>query len=399
MARDTSNTTPIERFDDLVAYLAAGCRPCEDWKIGTEHEKLVFYTDGNRPVPYEGPAGIRVLLEGMQDKLGWEPIVDGNNIIGLASPIGRGAISLEPGGQFELSGAPLETIHQTCRESNVHLSQLRQIAEPLGIRFLGMGASPKWTLEQTPMMPKSRYQIMASYMPEVGTQGHDMMFRTCTIQTNLDFSSEADMRHKMQVGMKLQPLATALFASSPFTEGEPNGLLSWRGDIWRDVDNNRAGILPFTFAADFGFADYAEWALDVPMYFVMREGHYHRATHVTFRQFLDGALSQRHSRSTPQSRRLDKPSLHPLPGRPPEAVPGDARRGWRTVAAHLRAAGVLGRASLRRGRAGRVPGLDGRLDGGRGAGDARHRAGKSAGDGVPRRHGPRSRLSGAADRP
>ncbi|RLQ87246.1 glutamate--cysteine ligase [Notoacmeibacter ruber] len=290
MARDTSNTTPIEGFNDLVDYLAAGCKPPRDWRIGTEHEKFVFYADGNNPVPYDGDAGIRSLLEGMQAKLGWEPIIDGNKLIGLASPIGEGAISLEPGGQFELSGAPLETIHQTCRESNVHLSQLRQIAEPLGIRFLGMGGSPKWSIDQTPLMPKSRYEIMSAYMPEVGTQGRDMMRRTCTIQTNLDFSSETDMRRKMQVGMKLQPLATALFASSPFTEGKPNGLLSWRGDIWRDVDNNRAGILPFSFAPDFGFADYAEWALDVPMYFILRNGQYHRATHVTFRQFLDGAL-------------------------------------------------------------------------------------------------------------
>ncbi|MCB1420060.1 MAG: glutamate--cysteine ligase, partial [Notoacmeibacter sp.] len=242
------------------------------------------------PVPYGGDRGIRALLEGMRERLGWEPIVDAGHIIGLVEPTGQGAISLEPGGQFELSGAPLETIHQTCREGNAHLAQLREIAEPLGIRFLGVGGSPKWTLADTPRMPKSRYDIMTAYMPKVGSQGLDMMYRTCTIQVNLDFDSERDMRRKMQVSMKLQSLATVLFASSPFTEGKPNGLQSWRGDIWRDTDNQRAGILPFVFSDNFGFADYAEWALDIPMYFVIRDGRYHDATHVTFRQFMAGAL-------------------------------------------------------------------------------------------------------------
>jgi glutamate--cysteine ligase len=289
MARDTTDDTPISGLEDLATYLASGCKPEEDWRIGTEHEKFVFYTDGNRPVPYGGPNGIRALLVGMQDVLGWDPIVDAGQIIGLVHPTGQGAISLEPGGQFELSGAPLENIHQTCREGNAHLAQLREIAEPLGIRFLGLGASPKWTLPETPRMPKSRYDIMTAYMPKVGTQGLDMMYRTCTIQVNLDFSSEADMRRKMQVSMRLQPLATALFANSPFTEGRPNGLQSWRADIWRDTDNQRAGILPFVFSDDFGFADYAQWALDVPMYFIVRDGRYHDMTAHTFRQFIDGA--------------------------------------------------------------------------------------------------------------
>jgi glutamate--cysteine ligase len=289
MARDTTDSRPIERIDDLVAYLAKGCKPREKWRIGTEHEKFPFYVDGNAPVPYAGGRGIQALLEGMREKLGWEPIVDAGNLIGLGGPTGQGAISLEPGGQFELSGAPLETIHQTCREGNAHLAQLREIAEPLGIRFLGLGGSPKWTLSETPRMPKSRYDIMTAYMPKVGTQGLDMMYRTCTIQVNLDFESEADMRRKMQVGLKLQPLATALFANSPFTEGRPNGLQSWRGDIWRDTDNQRSGLKEFCFAPDFGFADYVEWALDVPMYFVIRDGRYHDMTHITFRQFMDGA--------------------------------------------------------------------------------------------------------------
>lgn len=290
MARDTTDQTPIRTVADMADYLAEGNKPKERFRIGTEHEKFVFFTADNSPVPYFGDASISALLNGMQAKTGWEPIMDAGHIIGLAEPSGMGAISLEPGGQFELSGAPLENLHQTCKESNQHLATLREIAEPLGIRFLGMGGSPKWSFAETPRMPKSRYDIMTRYMPKVGSQGLDMMYRTCTIQVNLDFSSEVDMRRKMQVSLKLQSMATALFASSPFTEGKPNGLLSWRGDIWRDTDNNRAGLIPFAFKPDFGFVDYVEWALDVPMYFVVRDGKYHDCTHITFRQFMAGAL-------------------------------------------------------------------------------------------------------------
>ena len=290
MARDTTDDTPISSVSELTAYLASGSKPDDAFRIGTEHEKFAFFKADNSPVPYEGEASISALLTGMQAKLGWEPIVDAGKIIGLASPKGMGAISLEPGGQFELSGAPLETIHETCRESNPHLATLRDVAEPLGIRFLGMGGSPKWSFAETPRMPKSRYEIMTRYMPKVGSKGLDMMYRTCTIQVNLDFSSEADMRRKMLVSLKLQSLATALFASSPFTEGKPNGLLSWRGDIWRDTDNQRSGLIPFAFDPGFGFEHYVEWALDVPMYFVVRDGRYHDCTHVTFRQFMNGAL-------------------------------------------------------------------------------------------------------------
>ncbi|MFB2549578.1 glutamate--cysteine ligase [Ensifer soli] len=290
MARDTTDETPVTSAAELSAYLASGSKPESAFRIGTEHEKFAFFKADDTPVPYFGEASISALLAGMAQRCGWEPIVDAGNVIGLAEPSGMGAISLEPGGQFELSGAPLETLHDTCRESNQHLAVLREIAEPLGIRFLGLGGSPKWTLAETPRMPKSRYDIMSRYMPKVGTKGLDMMYRTCTIQVNLDFSSEEDMRRKMLVSMKLQSLATALFASSPFTDGRPNGLKSWRGDIWRDTDNNRAGLLPGAFAPDFGFDAYVEWALDVPMYFVVRDGRYHDCTHVTFRQFMNGAL-------------------------------------------------------------------------------------------------------------
>ncbi len=290
MARDTSNNTSIEDRAALIASLEDGCKPPEDWRIGTEHEKFGFYKIDNSPVPYGGPCGIRALLEGMREKTGWDPILDDGNIIGLVAIDGKGAISLEPGGQFELSGSPLEDLHETCRESNGHLAQLREVAEPLGIGFLGLGGSPKWALSETPRMPKSRYKIMSDYMPRVGSQGLDMMYRTCTIQVNLDFSSEEDMRRKMQVSTKLQPVASAMFANSPFSEGTPNGLLSWRADIWRDTDNQRSGLLPFVFDPGFSFEHYVDWAMDVPMYFIVRDGRYHDCTHVTFRQFMDGAL-------------------------------------------------------------------------------------------------------------
>ncbi|MCZ2203298.1 glutamate--cysteine ligase [Bartonella sp. A05] len=299
MALDLTDERKIHNLDSLVSYFQGGCKVENDWRIGTEHEKFPFYVNGLRPVPYEGEKGIRALLEGMQEALGWKAIIDEGNIIGLVGSVGQGAISLEPGGQFELSGAPLKTIGHTYCEVMEHLTLLKKISEPLGIGFLGIGASPKWTLAETPRMPKSRYRIMTNYMPQVGYDGLNMMYRTATIQVNLDFSSESDMRRKMQVSMKLQSIATALFARSPFTEGYPNGFLSWRSNIWRDTDNQRTGILPFVFSERFGFSDYVEWALDVPMYFVVREGHYHDCTHVTFRQFMNGALKGQIADATP----------------------------------------------------------------------------------------------------
>lgn len=299
MALDVMDESEVYNLDSLVSYFQGGYKAEEDWRIGTEHEKFPFYRDGFHPVPYYGERGIRALLEGMQSALGWKPILDDGNIIGLVGPVDQGAISLEPGGQFELSGAPLKTVGDTYHELMEHLTLLKKIAEPLGIGFLGMGASPKWTLAETPKMPKSRYQIMTDYMPKVGHNGLNMMYRTSTVQVNLDFSSESDMRRKMQVSMKLQSVATALFASSPFTEGRPNGFLSWRSEIWRDTDNQRTGVLPFIFSERFGFADYVEWALDVPMYFVVRDGHYYDCTHITFRQFMNGALRGQVANSIP----------------------------------------------------------------------------------------------------
>ncbi|MGE3150744.1 MAG: glutamate--cysteine ligase [Pseudorhodoplanes sp.] len=290
MARDQIDMTPIESCNDLVAWFEAGCKPRTQWRIGTEHEKFPFTIDGHRPVPYDGPHGIRALLEGMQLLLGWEPIMEKQNIIGLLDVTGGGAISLEPGGQFELSGATVETVHQTHTELMAHLAQLHEVAKPLGIGFLGLGFTPKWRREDIPMMPKGRYRIMTNYMPKVGTLGLDMMYRTCTVQTNLDFSSEADMVKKLRVSLALQPVATAMFANSPFTHGKPNGFLTFRSEIWRDTDNQRAGMLPFAFEDGMGFERYVDYALDVPMYFLKRGDSYIDVSGRSFRDLLAGKL-------------------------------------------------------------------------------------------------------------
>ncbi|MEM6381544.1 MAG: glutamate--cysteine ligase [Pseudomonadota bacterium] len=288
MARDSEDATPLEGREALVAYLAGGEKPASEFRIGTEHEKFPFNHEGHSPVPYEGPRGIEKLLTALQHRIGWEPILDDGRIIGLADADGGGAISLEPGGQFELSGAPLKTLHETCSEVHSHLAHLREIAGPLGIGFLGLGMSPTWSLEETPVMPKSRYEIMARYMPKVGTRGLDMMFRTATIQVNVDFESEADMVAKLRVGLALQPVATALFANSPFTDGKVNGMQSARAHIWLDTDNDRTGALPQAFDADFGYDAYVEWALGVPMYFIKRDGAYHDVAGSSFRDLLAG---------------------------------------------------------------------------------------------------------------
>jgi len=261
-------------------------------RFGTEHEKLPFRRVRNTPVPYEGERGIRALLEGMQMLLGWDPIMEGEHIIGLTSVTGTAAITLEPGGQFELSGAPLATVHETSAELHAHLAQVAEVAEPLGIGFLGIGMSPKWTLAETPMMPKGRYRIMTNYMPKVGRLGLDMMYRTCTVQTNLDFASEADMVKKLRVGLALQPVATALFANSPFTEGRLNGFLSFRSEIWRDTDPDRSGLLPFAFEPGMGFARYVDYALDVPMYFVKRGDRYIDVAGKSFRDLMAGRIAE-----------------------------------------------------------------------------------------------------------
>jgi len=283
----------IASRDELVAYLEAGLKPKSDWRIGTEHEKFGFYTADFTPVPYDGERGIRVLLQSLRDRFGWDEVLEKGNIIALRRkdcPKG-GAISLEPGGQFELSGAPLETIHQTQEELRQHLVEVGEVGRELGIGFLGLGFSPKWTLAETPVMPKERYRIMKRYMPKRGRLGLDMMFRTATVQVNMDFSSEADMVKKLRVGLALQSTATALFANSPFTEGRPNGYQTYRAEIWRDTDPDRSGLLPFAFESGMGFERYVDYALDVPMYFVYRDERYIDVAGASFRDFLDGKLA------------------------------------------------------------------------------------------------------------
>ncbi len=288
MARDQIDMTPIESRNELVAWLEAGCKRPSEFRVGTEHEKLPFMLRDHKPVPYDCTRGICTILYGMRDLLGWEPIMEGETIIGLADVTGGGAISLEPGGQFELSGAPLENLHQTSRELHAHLAQLREVSQPLGIGFAAVGMSPAWTRAETPAMPKGRYKIMAAYMPKVGKLGLDMMFRTCTVQANLDFSSETDMVKKLRVGIAWQPIATAMFANSPFTDGKPNGYLSYRAHIWSDTDPDRTGTLPFAFDPGMGFERYVDYLLDVPMYFVKRGSTYIDVSGSSFRDLLDG---------------------------------------------------------------------------------------------------------------
>lgn len=279
--------TLIEHRAQLVDYLAVGGKPIDRWCIGTEHEKFVFRTDDLRPPPYEGERGIRALLQGMAH-CGWELVREHDLPIALSR--GMASVTLEPAGQLELSGAPVRTIHDTCCEVHEHLEDVRSVADKLGLGILGMGFQPKWRRDEMPWMPKGRYQIMRDYMPKVGSLGLDMMTRTCTVQVNLDFADEIDMVKKFRVSLALQPVATALFADSPFTEGKPNGYLSYRSHIWTDTDADRTGMLDFVFADGFGFERYVDYLLDVPMYFVYRHGEYIDCAGQSFRDFLAGKL-------------------------------------------------------------------------------------------------------------
>ncbi len=284
----TADDPVIESLDQLVTPMLKGEKPPERWRIGTEHEKLVYKHSDKRAPSYDEPCGIRDLLGGLE-KFGWEPVEEGGNVIALKGD--DGAVSLEPAGQLELSGAPLENLHQTCAETGRHLVQVKEVGEKCGVGYLGLGMWPDKTRAELPIMPKGRYDIMLRHMPRVGTMGLDMMLRTCTIQVNLDYQSEADMVKKFRVGLALQPLATALFANSPFTEGKPNGFLSYRSHIWSDTDPARTGMLPFVFEEGFGYERWARYMLDVPMYFVFRDGKYIDAAGLSFRDFLDGKLS------------------------------------------------------------------------------------------------------------
>ena len=288
MSIPQSGGGPIERFEQLAELVESGCKPKDQWRIGTEHEKFGWLTDTRQPLPYDGDRSIRALFDGLIAQHGWEPMREGANIIGLKR--GGATISLEPGGQFERSGAAVENLNQTAAEVQNHLDEVRGIADPLGIRFMGIGAAPEWRHEDMPVMPKGRYRLMTDYMGRVGTHGTQMMYRTCTVQVNLDYASEADMVKKLRVSLALQPVATALFASSPFFEGKVNGHKSWRSRIWRGLDASRTGMLPFAFDDGFGFQAYVDWVLDVPMYFVYRDGTYINALGQSFRDFLKGEL-------------------------------------------------------------------------------------------------------------
>ncbi|ASM73284.1 MULTISPECIES: glutamate--cysteine ligase [Roseobacteraceae] len=288
MSIPQSGGGPIEHHDQLAQYLADGCKPKEDWRIGTEHEKFGYIKDTLTPLPFEGKQSIVAVLEGLRDRYGWTEVREGGHLTGLE--LDGANVSLEPGGALELSGAPLETIHGTCDEVNEHLRQVKDISDEIGVGFIGLGAAPTWMHDEMPLMPKGRYKLMDAYMGKVGTMGRTMMRRTCTVQVNLDFGSEADMVQKLRVALALQPVAVALFANSPFFEGKPNGHKSWRSRVWRDLDPARTGMLPFVFEDGFGFEAWVQYALDVPMYFVYRDGKYIDALGMSFRDFLKGQL-------------------------------------------------------------------------------------------------------------
>lgn len=292
MANAVENSPLIESKADLICALEKGCKPKSDWRIGTEHEKFVFCKTSHKPLPYEGENGIGAILTEIQKRTNWTPLLDKGKIIGLKDESTGASISLEPGGQLELSGAPLERLHDTCSETGNHLRLLRGITDKLNIEFLGLGVAPEWSLDDMPMMPKSRYGIMKPYMEKVGTLGTSMMFRSCTVQVNLDFSSEKDMVDKLRASLALQPIATALFANSPFIDGKPSGYLSYRSKIWQNTDNDRTGMLDFAFEDGMGFERYVDYALDVPMYFVMRNGQFVNCAGESFRAFLKGELPQ-----------------------------------------------------------------------------------------------------------
>ena len=288
MSIPQSGGGPIERHEQMVEYLASGCKPKSDWRIGTEHEKFGYCKDTLTPLPYSGERSILAVLEGLRDRFGWTAIEENGNLIGLEKDGAN--VSLEPGGQLELSGATLSNIHETCDEVNAHLKEVKSIADELNVGFIGLGAAPTWRHDDMPMMPKGRYKLMTDYMDRVGTMGKYMMYRTACVQVNLDFSSEPDMVQKMRVALALQPVAVALFANSPFFDGKVNGHKSWRSRVWRDLDADRTGMLPFVFEDGFGFEAWVDYALDVPMYFVYRDGKYINALGQSFRDFLKGEL-------------------------------------------------------------------------------------------------------------
>jgi glutamate--cysteine ligase len=275
---------PVESVEQLVDYLRSGEKPPERWRVGTEHEKIGLHSDDHSPVPYEGERGIGALLEAIRDADDWAPVREAGNVIALGK--GGASITLEPGGQLELSGAPLRTIHETCDEFHTHLSLMKRLCEPLGIVWLGLGMHPIHPVGALPVMPKVRYRIMRKILPTRGHLALEMMFATATVQANFDYADEADMAAKMRTAMGVQPLVSAIFANSSLSEGKPNGFVSRRMHTWEHTDADRTGLLPFVFEPDFGYRHYVEWALDVPMFFLVRGERYEPVHGKTFRQLM-----------------------------------------------------------------------------------------------------------------
>ena len=339
----TFDATPIEHVRDLAGWFAEGCKPKDDWRIGTEHEKFGFRLSDRAPLPYDGEGpSVRKLFEGLTS-FGWTPVLENGLPIGMRR--GEATIALEPGGQLELSGAPLEHLHLTCAETGEHLREVKTVADAIGAGFLGIGFAPDWALADMPVMPKARYGIMRNYMPKVGRLGHEMMFRTCTIQTNLDFASEADMVKKLRVSLALQPVATALFANSPFSDGAPNGFVSLRAFVWSDTDGRRTGMLPDAFEEGFGFERYADWVLDAPMYFLRRGDDVVDVAGQSFRAYMQGALPGFEG-ERPSIGDWAGSLLHRVSGGAHQTLSRSARGGWRALGPDLRLARALGGAAL-----------------------------------------------------
>ena len=266
----------------LVKIFSEGCKEKIKWKIGTEHEKFGFKKKSLEPINFQD---IQQIFLKLSNKYNWEKVFEDSNLIALKK--NNASITLEPGGQIELSGAPMKNLFETCKEVNQHQSELDDICKSMEIDFLGMGLLPKWKLNKIKLMPKKRYKIMSEYMPQVGSKGLDMMFRTATIQANYDFSSESDMVKKMRVSQSLQPIIIALYANSPFVDGKITNYKSFRSFIWTKTDKKRCGILPFIYDNSFSFERYVDYLLDIPMYFIIRDNEYINMTKYTFRNFLE----------------------------------------------------------------------------------------------------------------
>jgi glutamate--cysteine ligase len=271
---------------DLVDFFKKACKPRDKWRIGTEHEKIGFRLRDKKRLSYEE---IRTLLNALAEKFGWEKSYENDNLIALKKS--GASITLEPGGQLELSGAPVSTLHETMEELKGHLDEVKEVCKDLGAGFLAIGFDPKWSSEEAPVMPKERLKIADEYITNQGGHGGEVMYETCTVQVNLDYESEQDMVNKMRVGLALQPIATALFANSPFKDGKPSGFLSYRSLTWTDTDPERTGILPFAFDDDFGFEKFVDYALDVPMYYVQKGKDYKKAGGLDFKDFMAGKLA------------------------------------------------------------------------------------------------------------